>query len=435
MRINFGTSLRSRSLFFCPFIFLSTFSCVASYSMNRFKRPPQLTTGWLRSFLWRLVIYLHLTPAVFWWWLMPGGFPLSHPRFWTNAVFPVVAIAVCLTCLWAGRRENSPLRPALAVTIPAFWLAATASASILYPISARRFLPPALVCCVVVSGVFWWSFRGQFGQWRRLVTAAIPAMAIAVGLVWAQRGGEPDTSPANISLPQFEPNVDSRLMMIPVRLADHVTVQGSTGRVVLRHIIRHESIGSSTDGANDLWDKPTIPDRNYSIDIEPLLSFESRSPDGFWTIVSPKDHKTGPVRQLKSMRQSENDLFAQYGDDARSVLHVSKLEDSDTTSIDAVTQFDGPIYSHLNSFATFTIDGCRMPALEFSPCPGMKVDVETFEYPFGRPLRMAYVGTDDVFHVVQAKSGEKGPFKDFGSGILPRPAPLTITLHDDGHPV
>jgi len=408
---------------------------VPVYAMNPFQRSTQLTTGWLRSFLWRLVIYLHLAPAAFWWWLMPGGFPLGHPRFWTNAVFPVVAIAICLAGLWAGRRANPLLLAVLSVTIPAFWLAATASACLLYPVSARRFLPPALVCWLVVSGLHWWSFRGQFVRWKRLVLAAVPAMAVAVGVVWAQRGAAPDTSPSNISLPQFEPNIDSRLMTIPVRLAEHVTVLGSTGHVVLRHTIRQETVGKPTDGANDLWDKPTIPERTYSIDIEPLLTFESRSSDRFWTIFSPRNDKTGPVRQLKSMRRNGNEILALYEDDTRSVLHVSASDDGDGATIDAFTQLDNPIYSHLNSFAAFTISGCNKPSLEFSPCRGACVDVEPFEYPVGLPLRMAYVGPDDVFHVAQAKSGEKGPFTSFGTGNLPRAAPLTITLIDDGQPV
>ncbi|HEY2251831.1 MAG TPA: hypothetical protein VGH74_12250 [Planctomycetaceae bacterium] len=110
-----------------------------------------MPAAWARAFLWRIVVYLHLAPAAFWWWLMPGGFPLAHPRFWANAVFPVVVIAVCLACLWAERRRNAALRAATAVTIPAFWLAATAFACVLFPVSARRFLLPALVCLALVS--------------------------------------------------------------------------------------------------------------------------------------------------------------------------------------------------------------------------------------------------------------------------------------------
>jgi hypothetical protein len=97
-----------------------------------------------RSFLWRLVVHLHLVAAATWWWLMPGGFPLVHARFWTNQVFPLAAIALCLACLWAERRGHAVLRGATAVTIPAFWLAAMLAAVVVFPYSARRFLPPAI---------------------------------------------------------------------------------------------------------------------------------------------------------------------------------------------------------------------------------------------------------------------------------------------------
>jgi hypothetical protein len=49
--------------------------------------------------------------------MMPGGFPLTHLRFWVNEVFPIVAVAVCLVCLWAERCRNEMLRAVTAVTL------------------------------------------------------------------------------------------------------------------------------------------------------------------------------------------------------------------------------------------------------------------------------------------------------------------------------
>ncbi len=399
--------------------------------MALFHRSPQLPIGWARAFLWRLVVYLHLTPTIFWWWLMPGGFPANHARFWINSVFPFVVIAVCLACLWAERRGNATLRMATAITIPAFWLAATLTAGILFPVSARRFLPPALICVAVICVIFWVSFRRLNLSWKVTAIAVVPAIASAIGFVWAQRGGEPDTAPVNVAMPQFEHNVDSRLMQIPVRLADHITVQTASGHVV----IRHETLRGTTDDKTDLPNRTKHSGRSYSIDIEPLLTFESRSPDRFWTILAPKQYRDGPLRQLKSLRQDDGDLLALYENDTRSVLHVSASANGDGTTIDAMTQLDKPIYSHLNSFVAFTVSGCLKPALGFSPCQGLRVDVEPSDYPFGRPLRLAYFDGSDIFHVAQAKSGEKGPFAEFGSGSLPRGAPLILTLFDDGQPV
>jgi hypothetical protein len=63
------------------------------------------------------------------------------------------------------------------------------------------------------------------------------------------------------------------------------------------------------------------------------------------------------------------------------------------------------------------------------------VEVTNFDYPFGRPMRLAYVDANETFHVVEASSGEKGPFRELGRGDLPRLLPLTLTLHDDGLPI
>ena len=38
----------------------------------------------------------------------------------------------------------------------------------------------------------------------------------------------------------------------------------------------------------------------------------------------------------------------------------------------------------------------------------------------------------DNFHVVEARSGEKGPFRQLASGRLERAQPLTIELRDEG---
>jgi hypothetical protein len=46
-------------------------------------------------------------------------------------------------------------------------------------------------------------------------------------------------------------------------------------------------------------------------------------------------------------------------------------------------------------------------------------------------MRLAYIDDRGIFHVVEARSGEKGPFREFGSGILPHATPLTITILDE----
>ena len=48
--------------------------------------------------------------------------------------------------------------------------------------------------------------------------------------------------------------------------------------------------------------------------------------------------------------------------------------------------------------------------------PGTLIEVRPFDYPFGRPARFAFVSADRTFRVVEATSGEKGPFRTLGAG-------------------
>jgi hypothetical protein len=91
-----------------------------------------------------------------------------------------------------------------------------------------------------------------------------------------------------------------------------------------------------------------------------------------------------------------------------------------------------PIFSHLNTFCDIFVSGSRHLSISFSPCPEAIVAVRPAEYPTGRPLRLAYLDAQGAFHVVEAASGDKGPFRELGRGKLGRSQPLAITLYDRG---
>jgi hypothetical protein len=99
-------------------------------------------------------------------------------------------------------------------------------------------------------------------------------------------------------------------------------------------------------------------------------------------------------------------------------------------AVDAATRLDRPVYSHLNAFCDVEVRGHRRLFLEFSPCPGTLIEVQAFDYPVGRPSRFAFVSADWTFSVVEATSGEKGPFRTLARGRLEPEQALTITFHD-----
>jgi hypothetical protein len=101
-------------------------------------------------------------------------------------------------------------------------------------------------------------------------------------------------------------------------------------------------------------------------------------------------------------------------------------------TVEARTQLEREVYSHLNSFCDFEVRGHDHLELEFSPCPGARIEAKPFHYPIGRPSRFAFVERDRTFRVVEARSGEKGPFRTLARGRLGPEERLAITLYSSG---
>jgi hypothetical protein len=93
------------------------------------------------------------------------------------------------------------------------------------------------------------------------------------------------------------------------------------------------------------------------------------------------------------------------------------------------------VYSHLNYFCAMEISGHRRLFLVFSAIPAQRIEVTYSEYPVGRPSRFAYLDAAHELHVVEAESGEKGPFNELARGPLPAGATLGITLFDEQQPI
>jgi hypothetical protein len=117
----------------------------------------------------------------------------------------------------------------------------------------------------------------------------------------------------------------------------------------------------------------------------------------------------------------------------RSSLTLDR-DDTGGLEIDATAWLDRPVYSHLNTFCDIEVRGHSRLSLGFSPCPETPVEVRRFDYPFGRPSRFAYVSANRRFRVVEAQTGEKGPFRTLAEGVLKPEDPLVITVFDQDQP-
>ncbi|MCB9677213.1 MAG: hypothetical protein H6737_18995 [Alphaproteobacteria bacterium] len=105
-----------------------------------------------------------------------------------------------------------------------------------------------------------------------------------------------------------------------------------------------------------------------------------------------------------------------------------------TTDVTAVSTVERPVYAHLSSYAQLQITGHTDLSVTFSPCPDAPIPVLPADYPWGRPMQLAYVDADRVFHVVRATSGEKGPYTALCEGRLDPGEPLRMTFLDAGVP-
>jgi hypothetical protein len=176
----------------------------------------------------------------------------------------------------------------------------------------------------------------------------------------------------------------------------------------------------------------TVRAGSLSLLIEPVLRFLDRSPDGCWTILAPRALRNGPDLVLESVGREDDRLALQYHGDYEAILRVDPGPDGGPVRLEAMAHLPHPVFSHLNAYCDMLVSGSRRLALSFSPCPEALIEVRPADYPTGRPLRLAYLDAHGVFHVVEATSGEKGPFHELGRGNLRRGQPLAITLHDRG---
>jgi hypothetical protein len=239
--------------------------------------------------------------------------------------------------------------------------------------------------------------------WGRAVLLGLPGAVLGGTLVLAQRAPPPSTHPSNEALP--------------------AAGDGWSGGA---------PAWASADGRASV----TLDDGRLEVEcgglklqLAPLLTFVSRSPDRAWSNLAPA--KANSVqRQLSGLKWTVHSVQASYRDDGVSTLEVTDTGDS--LDIEASSLLRKSVYSHLNTYFAFEVEGQPGLALEFSAMPGKPVELLPLEYPVGLPARAAYLTEDGTLHVVEASTGEKGPFRMLQEGKLE--GALALTLSDKQGP-
>jgi hypothetical protein len=362
---------------------------------------------------WLTILVAHTLAAVAWWWLEPGGFPWGHPRFWGNRVLPMLGLTWCLVCLVGLHRGQDAKLLRWLPAFPSAWASGAVTGRFLFPITFARFwlVPLVVAVLMAVSLVpLWW--RTVSRRRRSIAIVAGTWACIGAGVLLSQRPQSPGTHPLEIVLAESEPGSrqPSRTGLGVLHLSPGAAIYASEGSITAR-------LSSLT------------------LDVHPLLRFLSCSPDGCWVVLNRPDDRAGPEPRLRGVREpGQGTRFFDYEFSGLgpAVLRVAQESDSKEISIDAATTLKRPVFSHLNSFCDLEVRGHRRLFLGFSPCPEARIEVLPFDYPVGRPARFAYVDECRRFVVVEASSGEKGPFRTLAEGRLEPSRPLTITLYDEG---
>ncbi len=369
--------------------------------------------------LWRLfwlsVLVAHILAAAGWWTLQPGGFRTEHPRFWSNRAAPLAVLGLALATLKALSQERMSALRLLLPAWPAAWAAAAVSAQLVFPISFAGlwYVPMGGAAAMGLAAIPPWRHSHARAGAAAMVMA-LGAAAVASALIWTQRVPGAATHPLNLPLAALAtPSSHASPAPGAFRLGTGVMVQTSDGSIA-------------------------VSLQPLTFTVQPLLSFLSQSPDGCPTVFVPESVRDGALPRLRNwVRAGERSCALRY--DLRgqgpATLAVTAMAGQSAVAVEAMTRLVRPIFSHLNSFCDFEVRGHRRLALEFSPCPGVPIDVQPFDYPAGRPVRFAFVTADRTFRVVEASSGEKGPFRALARGRLASGQELAIAILDQGRPV
>jgi hypothetical protein len=353
---------------------------------------------------WGTALLVHCAAALAVWWLLPGGFPFVHERFFAHRLLPALIVCSAPVVALAAQRR-APQLPLLLLAFPAAWVGMALALLFAFPNSGPGLaLAAATIAVCLFLGLALVAHVAALAR-MRFVTAlcSLGAACCGAGFVLTQRSPAPSTHPHSDASAVPDARVGPALDVdLPLQLAPWLHVVPSL-------------------------DEIRVAAGALQVVVSPRLEFVSVSPDRFWTVFAPRRRE--PRRELAVFRHAE--LGLQIDDSQGERWRV--FSPSTGGAVVAVqSTLAQPVYSHLNSFAELRISGHERLGLRFSPCPQLLVEVGYSDYPVGAPAEFAYLDADEIFHVVRASSAEKGPFTRLGSGSLKRGQALEITLLELG---
>lgn len=340
-----------------------------------------------------MIALLHGAGLILWWLMTPKGFPVTHGRFWVNSALPFFGLIV----LFAGILGSITKRPLLASALaflPGFWLGIGFSAPLIFSTTGYRVLYFSGLPTVALLVFTIYSIPRS----KHRALSFLLGSLIGFFTLYSQRA--PAATTRSQALEWDFPESNS--------------------------LIPHSNFASPSFQFQPQSATVTVNHQNTVFKVKPLLTFVSRSPDGFWTVFASRRQRGGSLRQLSQYSSTKTTAVAFYRSDMLQRLTL-ELPEPNQLFIESRTKLTKPIFSHLNSDCHLSIETDKDLFLRFSSSPNKLIKVKPFDYPTGRPARMAYFQRSEL-RVVEASSGEKGPFKELVKGPLKRGEALVVSM-------
>src|SRR5687768_8922921 len=174
------------------------------------------------------ILSAHGVAAATWLWFMPGGFPVSHSRLWTNRAGPAVVLIIVIGAFISRAKGRTPWFEISALIVPCAWLGGAISGIMTFPISARWLAPVAMIGAIVML----LGLRPLPKRTRVSMLAMVMGFVAGAMLPPLERAATPRTVPtpeALITLPSADASVSGYVSS--VRLGPSVVVYPGSGEV------------------------------------------------------------------------------------------------------------------------------------------------------------------------------------------------------------
>lgn len=329
------------------------------------------------------------------WWLLPHGFPPGDPRWASNTLGCAALTALALVgALGALRGRRLVARRALGLWL-GVWAGLALALLLLYPRTGW----PAAALASLPALLLALALRRARGPRRALLAGLAPWL-----LLGALLG-------AGLARSRAAPPASTRPAGAPLHPAP--ATRGPAPRLQGAHFepegVLHVELGPG-----------------YQLQLDPLLRFHARSPEGFWSALYPY----GPLPlPLEGLAATPAGLLARWGGPHPASLALRRTPRG--WDLDARRELRARIDSHLNGFAQATLIG--PPGRWFVDLGlGEPFEILPSDYPVGRPARVVVLRATGELAALEASSGEKGPFRRLTSGPLAGPLRLTLSQERSG---